>query len=405
MFGRADERRLILHVSQNDGRTVEELLTPRNPLDRSRSVGGAVVDATYVARDPALLARFAGAHIPWATDPMSCRFASPGYLSAASIASLPYAPSTPLSLTAKTRDLDRMIRRALEFQAAHEPALYMVPSLPLPRASTRALAVLQHTHEVAAELNGSIGIPHRPMLATVYAGLSVMRGRYSVFERLSDRAFSGVYVQALQINAKRDSLEKLVTYAEFLRHARDTGFRVVAGRPGTFGLVLSAFGIDGFDSALGDGESFSLARLVKPKVSDPAKPRRGGRQRRIYFSKLLTVLGEDDSGAILSNKAVRAQLACGIEECEYDITNPLSDPRRHFFHARLRELDALEHLRTESLRVQHVRQRLDEARDSGRLVNRVWREMGREEIDFGHLDRWLGVLTRVATGVAVRSGE
>ena len=405
MFGRQEDRRLIFHVSQNDGRTIEELLTPRSPLDTPRTVGGAVVDATYVERDPALLARFAGAHVPWATDPMSRRFASPGYLSVASLASLPYAPSTPLSLTAKSRELDRMIRRALEFQAVHEPAMYMVPSLPLPRVSTRALAVLQHTHEVAAQLNGSVGIPYRPMLATVYPGLSVMRGRYSVFERLSDRAFSGVYVQALQLNAKRDSLEKLVTYSEFLRHGRDAGFRVVAGRPGTFGLVLSAFGIDGFDSALGDGESFSLARLVKPRIAEANKPRKGGRQRRIYFSGLMTVLGEDDSAAILSNQAVRAQLACGIEECAYDVKNPLSDPRRHFFHARVSELEALERLQTEQLRIHYVRQRLDEARDAGRLVNRVWRAMGREEIDFSHLDRWLAVITRVATGVAVRSGE
>jgi hypothetical protein len=405
MFGRTEERRLIFHVSQNDGRTIEELLAPRSPLDTPTAVGGAIVDATYVARDPALLARFAGAHVPWATDPMSSRFASPGYLGVASIAALPYAPATPLSLTARSRDLDRMIRRALEFQAAYEPAMYMVPSLPLPRVSARALSVLQHSHEVAAQLNGSVGIPYRPMLATVFPGLSVMRGRYSVFERLSDRAFSGVYVQALQLNAKRDSLEKLVTYTEFLLHARETGFRVVAGRPGTFGLVLGAFGIDAFDSALGDGESYSLSRLVKPRLSDPNKPRKGGRQRRIYFSKLLTVLGEDDAAAVLGNHAVRAQLACGIEECAYDVANPLRNPRRHFFHSRVGELEELERLQSEQLRIQYVRQRLDEARDAGRLVNRVWRAMGRDEIDFSHLDRWLAVTNRVAAVVAVRSGE
>ena len=79
------------------------------------------------------------------------------------------------------------------------------------------------------------------MLAAAYPGIAVMRGRFSVFDRLDARAFSGAYVQALNLNAKRDSLEKLASYTSFLEEGRSAGMPIIAGKPGTFGLILGAF--------------------------------------------------------------------------------------------------------------------------------------------------------------------
>jgi hypothetical protein len=295
-----------------------------------------------------------------------------------------------------------MVRGALEFQARHEPAMYVVPSLPIARASARVLKAFRALHEYAASLNGGDGIPHRPMLATAYPGTAVLKGRFSVFDRLADRSWAGVYVQPLQLDTKRDSVEKLVSYTKFLQEGQGSGFRVIAGRPGAFGLVLSAFGIDLFDSGLGGGDSFSLSRLDRPRVVDENGQVRGGRARPVYLRPLMSALRESDASALLSSPAIRSQLACDIGECRFGgYRYAIENPRPHFFHCRQAELEALKGQRTSPLRVQLVNGWLQEAIGTARLVNRVRGEAGRPPIDFDYLDRWRGVLARIASLVAV----
>jgi len=97
--------------------------------DMFGSFGGAVIQASYVHRDPPLLLRLADGQVPCGVEPQSVRFASAGYASVASIAQLPYAPQAQLDPTRFTDEHRRMVRSALEFQARHEPAMYVVPSL------------------------------------------------------------------------------------------------------------------------------------------------------------------------------------------------------------------------------------------------------------------------------------
>lgn len=65
--------------------------------------------------------------------------------------------------------------------------MYVVPSLPIARASARVLDAFRALHEFVATLNGSEGMPHRPILAAAYPGTAVLKGRYSVSDRLADR--------------------------------------------------------------------------------------------------------------------------------------------------------------------------------------------------------------------------
>lgn len=403
MFGAFESVSFLVHVGTSNGRTVEELLSPRSPTASAPAVAGAVVDATYVNSDPALLPRLAQAQIPWVTEPQSHRFASERFRSTAALAALPYAPQNALDPARSSRELEAMVRGALEFQAQHEPGMYMVPSLPLTRVSNRVLAVYQRIHELAVEINNSSTIPYRPLLASAYPGITVMRGRFSVFDRLDPRHYAGAYVQALTLNARRDSLEKLMSYASFLEEGQMSGLPVIAGRPGTFGLVLAAFGIDQFDSALGDGESFSLARLEYERERNEKGRRKGGHRRRIYFAQLLGTVDEDDADWIVENRAIRAQMGCDIGECRYGGHRfALEHPRDHFFHTRVAELEELKQQGTTSLRVTHMARRLEAAIESGQLVNRLRRESGKDDLDLRYLDRWLSVLARVATVVAVR---
>jgi hypothetical protein len=349
-----------------------------------------------------LLLRLADGHIPWVIEPQSVRFASAGYLGVESIAKLPYAPPNPLDPTRFGDEHRLMVRSALEFQARHEPAMYVVPSLPVAPASARVLTAFRALHEYAATLNGSEGIPHRPMLATAYPGTAVLKGRFSVFDRLADRSWAGVYVQPLQLDTKRDSVEKLVSYARFLREGQDSGLRVIAGRPGAFGLVLGAFDIDLFDSGLGGGDSFSLSRLDRPRVPDENGHFRGGRARPVYLRPLMSALRESDARSVLDSPAIRSQLACDLEECRFGgYQYAIENPRPHFLHCRQAELRALKDQRTSSLRVQLVNGWLQEAIGTARLVNRVRGEAGLPAIDFDYLDRWRGVLARIASLVAV----
>lgn len=399
-----DPLSFVLHVTRHEGRSLERLLAPLQPGDDGPSLGGAIVQASYVAKDPALLVRFADGRIPWAVEPQSNRFATPGYLSIGDLAKLPYAPASPLDPTVFGDDHRRMVEEALRFQAKHEPAMYIVPSLPIARASMPVLRAFEDLHKHAWALNGTDGIPYRPMLATAYPGTSVVKGRFSVFDRLADRTWAGVYVQPLQLDAKRDSVEKLVAYTRFLQEGRDSKLQVIAGRPGGFGLILGALGIDRFDAGLGGGDSFSLTRLDRPTKRDDTGKRGGGRSKPVYIQALLSSLPASDAGSILDDPAIGSQVTCTIGECRHGGRRlAIEQPRVHFFHCRDEELRELRDRRAGRLRVQHVYDRLQNGISTARLINRVRADRSESPMDFEYLDRWVGVLARVATGAAART--
>ncbi len=401
MFGAFPDLSFLLHVTQYEGRSIEKLIAPREPGEASSTLGGAVIEASYVHTDPPLLAHLAEARIPWMVDAQSIRFASSGYREIARLRGLPYAPDVPLDPGRYTASVERMIRGALAFQAQAEPSMYLVPALPLSRPSVAVFRTFARIHEFAADLNGK-EVPYRPIVAAAYPSADVLRGRFSVFERL-DRAFAGAYVLPLQFNPKRDSVERLVAYARFLEHAQQLGLRVVAGRAGVFGLVLAAFGIENFDSGLGERESFNLSHLTKVRQPTPGGKRDGGRQRRVYVAQLRSTLAWDEVETLLEARSLRAQLTCDLGQCRFGgYRYALEHHREHFFHARAAELEALRQRRTTELRVQLVMEWLRTASDTGRLVNRVREEQGIQPLDFEHLETWRAVLTRVASVVAVR---
>jgi hypothetical protein len=401
MFGAFGELSFLLHVSQFEGRAIEKL-SADSEGGQSPRLGGAVIEASYVHTDPPLLARLGEERIPWVIDPQSVRFASAGYLQVARVRGLPFAPEAPLDPSRFSAATERMVRRSMEFQAQAEPAMYLVPALPLTKPSAAVFRTFAKIHERASDLNGN-AVPYRPLVAAAYPSADVLRGRFSVFERL-DRAFAGAYVLPLQLNPRHDSVERLVAYARFLEHAQTLGLRVVAGRAGAFGLLLAAFGIENFDSGLGERESFSITRLtrVRPPV-EPGGKRDGGRQARVYLAPLRSTLSWSDANALLETGALRAQLSCDVGACRFGgYRYALENHREHFFHTRANELESLRSRRSPELRVQLVMQWLRTATDTGRLVNRVRAEESKAAIDFEHLENWRAVLTRVATVVAVR---
>jgi hypothetical protein len=405
MFGAFEPLSFVTNVSTYEGRSLEELLAPQSLGGGQKTLGGAIIEAAYVHRDPPLSARLKESRIPWMVNPQSARFAGPRFRTIASLARLPYAPSRPLdpsSFDSETRD---MVRGALEFQAAHEPSMYLVPTLPTSRVSVKVFKVFQDLHSFAADLNGTKKIPYRPMVAAAYPSYPVMRGRFGLFDRL-DRSFDGAFVQPLQLNTRQDSVEKLVTYGRFLQTASESAAPVIAGRPGAFGLVLAAFGIDLFESGLDGGGSYSSSRLERPPREREAGEQAGGRAKPVYVEALRTALPFKVATELLLSPPLAAQLSCILDECRHGgAPFALEKPRVHFFHARQHELSLLREAPSAEFRVPVVLDWLKSAAGLGRAVNRVRAEQGTDPIDFGHLDRWIGVLARIGTVSALKDDQ
>jgi hypothetical protein len=358
-----------------------------------------MVEATYVQKEPALLARLAEAAIPWAVDPQSYRFSSEGFLRGP-VGRLSYAPDSPLDPSRMSNRVQSMVAKSLEFQAEAEPSMYVVPSLALTRSSQAAFKTYAEIHRVAADMNGR-DVPYRPILATAYPSSTFLKDRFGLFERL-DRTFVGAYVLPLQLNPKRDSLERLVGYARFLENAQTLGLPAVAGRAGVFGLVLAAFGIENFDSALGDRESFSLSRLDYDRLASSGAKKKGGRQKRVYVRPLRSVLPASEFEALLTLTSIQGQLKCDLGACRFGgLRYAVDNAREHYVHSRASELQLLKDRRTTSTRVQLVNDWLTSAMELGRLVNRLREERGDDPISFEHLGTWRGVLNRVAAPIAL----
>ena len=169
--------------------------------------------------------------------------------------------------------------------------------------------------------------------------------------------------------------------------------------------MLLALGVDLFDSGLGERESFNLAALNRPPA-ERDREKNGGPRHRAYSHELLTSLDTPRLRAIVASPTLAPRISCELGSCKFGgYDEQLQRPRPHFFHVRQAELEALRWLPTTEMRVQHMRERLRTAIEVGQMVNRCLEDAGVDTIRFAHLDRWLAVLTRVATRLATEAAR
>lgn len=381
-----------VNVSEHDGKSLEELLAVGPPL--LGPLGGAVVDATFAAEQPALLGRLRQLGLPYVVDPQSLRFASAGYLGTQSLAKLPYAPSAPLEGQMTSEHLRRFVTESLVFQQQRGVAAYVVPALPFERLFGLHADRYRQVHEVAAELNGST-VPLKPLFAFAAPGTRVLRSPYALFSRLVGLPISGMYVQPTRLNPKSDSVERLAAYANFLRCAAEYAIPTIAGRVGAFGILLEAIGVAAFDSGLAQRESFDLRSLVRARKRDKSGRQSGGRQRRVYVRQLLTTVADVQAKILLSDPSLRAEFACGLGPCRFAIEAQIERYKTHFFHSRIAELEDLRSLPTREMRVAYVDRLLERAIEKAAHVNRLLESKGASRIQFEHLPRWQAAFARM----------
>lgn len=383
-------------VSTHDGRAIEEACKG-TLFDQGVQLNGAIVEASYAARDPELLRRLRATLVPFLVDTHSLRFAGEGFLDVARITDLPFAPDAPIG----PQDLDAAAARSLAhdtmvFANALGAAAYLAPGLPIPDAeSARWLDVNRRVLEGACELNGTGDTDQRPLVAMIAPGRKALKDPDQVLAWLPDLPVSAVYVQPLNLDPVKDSFEKLALYVEYLRAFSDAGLTVVAGRVGAFGLVLQALGVPAFDSGLGDAERYSHASQARRRKPRPGGSPTGGRDRRVYLEQLKTTLPSRYADPLLAELGVRARFTCQHACCVHRGFEDLAERRRpHYLWTRDAEVAALRALPTASLRISAVHEQLRTAREHGQVVRRALFAKGIKPPAFEHLDRWIAVLGR-----------
>lgn len=327
-------------------------------------------------------------------DPQSLRFVAESFREVNVLSKLPYAPETPL---VPGSAIERFVIEALSFQNEAGASAYMVPGLPVYAHREGWAELNASVHWIAAAKNGR-DVDNKPMVAYVAPDGVALRNPTSILRPLADLPIEAIYLQPLRFRPTRESVERLVTYCRFVVEAKEQGFEVICGRVGALSLLLQTLGIVGFDSGLGEAESFNLAQLNRPpKKVDGKKRGGGGRDRRVYLDALKTTLPSRDVDAIFEDAGLRHRFTCSLPCCRFSGFEGLADRRRqHYLRVRLNEVEKLSRVPTAAMRLEYVHQELQQAQSHALVVRRALESKGIDVPKFSHLDAWLALTARIA---------
>jgi hypothetical protein len=153
-----------------------------------------------------------------------------------------------------------------------------------------------------------------------------------------------------------------------------------------------------FDSGLGQAEAHDLATLNR-RITEAERQRRSdgksaGPQNRVYLSALKTTLPAPLARQILRTDTIRSRFSCTLGCCRFRALDELPGrARNHYLHVRRTEVDALRKLSVAAMRLHEIETQLRSARDLAATVRRAVPD-AKSMPDFGHLDRWLGLIAR-----------
>lgn len=392
----------LARVTRRDHRAIEEALAGATLLTEATDLSGVVIEASYAAADPPLLKRLREDSTTRLVDPQSLRFTGARFLEVDAVAGLPYSPPRPITVDEfSKRRAGELARRALAFQQRVGSDLYLAPGLPLYDYDLDAwLAANDEILTAACSANGAGDLDRKPLLALVAPGAKALAQPEKIVRRLLDSPIEGVYLQPLRLDPMRDSLEKLARFVQFAHAVRSVDLPVIVGRVGAFGLVLQALGLTAFDSGLGQAEGHDLATLNRP-MSPRERERReagegsGGPAQRVYLEALKTTLDSKLANAILTDTNLRHRFTCNRACCRFRGFEDLaSRARPHYLWTRQSEVATLRSLNLPAIRMTHIESQLRAAKDTAAVVRRALVQHEVRAPDFGHLDRWLGLLAR-----------
>jgi hypothetical protein len=147
------------------------------------------------------------------------------------------------------------------------------------------------------------------------------------------------------------AVRRYITACEVLH---ELGLPLIADRVGFPGLALLAFGAVGaITLGVSQGEKSDATSLsTPPKPKDPDKKTPFGGPR-VYVEALGAYLSQKEARAFFApEKRTRARFGCKEKHCcPNGAEDTIRDPKRHLFHARMREVDTLKAAPTLKARV------------------------------------------------------
>jgi serine/threonine-protein kinase len=197
-----------------------------------------------------------------------------------------------------------------------------------------------------------------------------------------------IYVDCIDNNS--NSLQ-LYNYANTLLELQKiTGKQVIAGRINSFGLVLLAFGLYGFESGASRFESF-YEDLYKDKTESY------NMYVRYYFPELLSNVAIERKNPTkiiqLLDTQTGKDISCTCPYCRVQtpatfVSDPLT--KKHFLYRRNEEIEELRKLTTLQERVNHIERRIKDAIQYYKNLRPIF-----QDDDSRFLKTWLDVIEKL----------
>lgn len=197
-----------------------------------------------------------------------------------------------------------------------------------------------------------------------------------------------IYVDCIN---QESSFAQLYNYSTALIDLQNsTNKPVIAGRIGSFGLVLLAFGLYAFESGTSRFESF-YEDLYKD-ASDPFNM-----YIRYYFPELMANIAVERKNPVrivqLLNSKIGENIACHCPYCKgVDPSLLVVDKltRKHFLYRRQEEIQMLRSIPTIDKRVEYIRNRITKAIDYYKNLKPIFKDD-----DYKYLKTWIEVIDKL----------
>lgn len=379
----------VLEGYYEDGYTVENVIFPINHQEQQKN----------------LLKFIKGHEINIIIDPSTIRLAYDTYADVKGLVALPYAPNDLSRLELEDlKDYDK--KKEYVKKVADEQLKHGVKNIVAPfhmSNNSNVVKIKMDTNENWFSLDVKLLEETRNYLDSMAFDGNLIGGfciKTDILTNKTEREYflnvlSGlncdmywIYVDCINENSNAAQLYNYATALLDLQKA--TNKPVIAGRIGSFGLVLLSFGLYAFESGTSRFESF-YEDLYKA-ASDPFNM-----YVRYYMPELLANVAIERKNPVkivqLLHSKIGKDIACQCPYC--DGVSPellLADAltRKHFLYRRNMEIQELRNMQTVNERVEYMKKRIDVAINYYKNLKPIFKDD-----DYRYLKTWKEVIAKL----------
>ncbi|SOC49941.1 hypothetical protein SAMN05660748_2675 [Blastococcus aggregatus] len=378
---------LLIRAGREDHKVIERLCAPATAglwTPRALPLTGVVTDAHVAVERPSLRETAELAAIPFLIDPLT-PLLTDEQVPGKGWAGLPYAHPEKVSAADLSHHAlqDELIDQVIAFQREQGATVLIPPYLYADRRNSAWLDINHSLLKRTARYleRQRIDLPVAPIFAaslhqfapqaTWAAGLDPF---LALADEMNTRYVAVSYSWSEQRKASYQAVAMLMTAVQ---HAVSGGRRrVLPWRQGLYGAALTGVGAAGYETGPGHAEAGHYPQLMARRRPTDKPKKGGGGEANVYFSAFGRSVDRKSSGAILSNRLLRAQLVCPENSCCPDgATSMTTDWREHAVRARHRELVDIERMpASASWRLNKIARDAEQAAGHARAANDVLQE-------------------------------